>query len=70
MAESESRDLYRPAVLETDRNKVPDRIKAAEDAIRIRASLNAEVASDEGMAIKDAMAALLAMRRESLNATR
>jgi uncharacterized protein YdcH (DUF465 family) len=70
MAESESRDLYRFAVLETDRHKLPDRIKAAEDAIRIRASLDAQVSSDERMAIKDAMAAFLAMRRESLNATR
>jgi Cdc6-like AAA superfamily ATPase len=70
MAESESRDLYLSAVLETDRNTVPDRIKAAEDAIRVRASLDAQVSSDERMAIKDAMAALLAMRRESLNATR
>jgi hypothetical protein len=70
MAESESRDLYRFAVLETDRHKPPDRIKAAEDPIRVRASLNAEVASDERTSIKDAMAVLLAMRRESLSATR
>lgn len=70
MTESERRDLYRFAVLETDRHKLQDRIKAAEDPIRVRASLNAEVASDERTSIKDAMAALLAMRRESLNTTR
>jgi hypothetical protein len=68
MTESEWRDLHRSAVLETDRNKLPDRIKAAEAAIRVRVSLDAQVASDERMAIKEAMAALLG--KESLNATR
>lgn len=57
-------------MLETERNRLPDRIQAAEDAIQVRGSLEAQVASDERMAIRDAMAAVLGMRRESLKATR
>ncbi len=56
--------LYQAAVLEIDRNKLRDRVTAAEDAIRIRASLVGQVSSEERIAIQDAMAALLALRRE------
>ena len=56
--------LYRAAALEIDRNKLRDRVTAAEDAIRARASLVGQVSSDERIAIQDAMAALLVLRRE------
>jgi hypothetical protein len=64
MIENTWRNLYRAAVLEIDRNKLLDRVKAAEDAIRARASLDGRVSSEERIAIRDAMAALLVLRRE------
>jgi hypothetical protein len=56
--------LYRAAVFEMNRSKVLDRVKAAEDAIRARASLGVQVEGDERISIQDAMAALLVLRRE------
>jgi len=56
---------YKFAVLETDRKKLKDRVDAAEQAIRARASLNGQVSSDERIAIQDAMSALQMLRRES-----
>jgi len=64
MIENNWLTLYRTAVFEINRNKLLDRVKAAEDAIRARASLDGQVSSDERIAIQDAMAALLVMRRE------
>ena len=58
---------YKFAVLETDRKKLKDRVDAAEQAIRARASLNGQVSSDERIAIQDAMSALQMLRRESEN---
>jgi len=63
MIENNWRHLYRAAVLEIDRNKLLNRVKAAEDAIRARASLDGRVSSEERIAIQDAMAALLVLRR-------
>jgi hypothetical protein len=62
MIENNWRELYRAAVLEIDRNKLRDRLNAAEDAIRARASLGREVSSDERISIQDATAALLVLR--------
>ena len=56
--------LYRDAVFEINRSKVLDRVKAAEDAIRARASLGGNVSNDERISIQDAMAALLVLRRD------
>jgi len=56
--------LCRAAVLEIDRNKLRDRVEVAEDAIPARASLDVQVSSEERIAIQDAMAALLVLRRE------
>jgi hypothetical protein len=56
--------LYRAAVFEMNRSKVLDRVKAAEDAIRARASLGVQVQSEERISIQDAMAALLVLRRD------
>ncbi len=56
--------LYRAAVFEIDETKRPDRVRAAEDAIRSRASLGSQVSSEERIEIQDAMCTLLALRRE------
>jgi hypothetical protein len=56
--------LNQAAVLEIDRNKFRDRVVAAEDTIRARASLCGLVSSEERISIQDAMAALLVLRRE------
>jgi hypothetical protein len=64
MIENNWWELYRAAVLEIDRNKLRDRVVAAEDAIRARASLGGQVSSEERISIKDAMGALLVLRRE------
>jgi len=64
MIENNWWELYRAAVLEIDRNKLRDRVRAAEDAIRARASLTGQVSSEERIAIHDAMGALLVLRRE------
>ncbi len=56
---------YKFAVLETNRNKLRDRVNAAEQAIRDRASLHGQVSNEERIAIQDAMSALQILRRES-----
>jgi hypothetical protein len=52
------RELYRAALLELDLEKLAERVDAAEEAIRARASFNGGVLSDERIAIQDAMSAL------------
>jgi hypothetical protein len=64
MIENKWWQLYRAAVFEINRSKLLDRVKAAEDAIRARASLGGQVSSDERISIQDAMAALLILRRD------
>jgi hypothetical protein len=64
MIESNWWQLYRAAVFEINRSKVLHRVKAAEDAMRARASLGGQVSGDERISIQDAMAALLVLRRE------
>jgi hypothetical protein len=64
MIENNWLQLYRAAVFEINRSKLLDRVKAAEDAMRARASLGGQVSSDERISIQDAMAALLVLRRE------
>jgi hypothetical protein len=52
------RELYRAALLELDLAKLGERVKAAEEAIRARASLHGDILSDERIAIADATSAL------------
>jgi hypothetical protein len=52
------RELYRAALLELDLDKLGDRVNAAEEAIRARASLNGGLLNDERIAIRDALSAL------------
>jgi len=56
---------YKLAVLEIDRNKLRDRVNAAEQAIRERASLNGQISPEERIAIEDAMSALRMLKKES-----
>jgi hypothetical protein len=56
---------YKFAVLETDRKKLKDRVIAAEQAIRERASRNGQVSNEERIAIEDAMSALRMLKNES-----
>ena len=56
---------YKFAVLETDRKKLKDRVIAAEQAIRARASLDGQVSNEERIAIEDAMSALRMLKKES-----
>jgi hypothetical protein len=51
-------ELYRAALLELDLEKSAERVEAAEQAIRARASLNGAISSDERIAIQDATSAL------------
>jgi hypothetical protein len=64
MIENNWWQLYRTAVFEINRTKLLDRVKAAEDAIRARASLGEQVSSEERNSIQDAVATLLVLRRE------
>jgi hypothetical protein len=57
-------NLYKDAILEMDRGQLADRIRAAEEAIRARASLDSQVPSEERIEIQQAMAGLLILRRE------
>ena len=63
-------DPYKFAVLETNRNKLRDRVSAAEQAIRERASLNGQVSPAERIAIEDAMSALRMLKKESEHVSR
>ena len=65
MAEYPWWEPYKFAVLETDREKLKDRVIAAEQAIRERASLNGQVSNEERIAIEDAMSALRMLKKES-----
>jgi hypothetical protein len=52
------RELYRAALLELDLDKLGERVKAAEEAISARSSLNGGILNDERIALQDAMSAL------------
>ncbi len=72
------RDLYKAALFEVDKTRVPDRIAQAEEALALRARELFHLAGDnieEGEALDDAMYALHALRNTSqinhlLNAAR
>jgi hypothetical protein len=59
-------ELYKAAILETDRRNLEDRIKAAEEAIAKRASLEA----DERVALDDALVGLSVLRQEHRDSLR
>jgi hypothetical protein len=55
---------YQAAVCETDRSKIAEKIKAAEDALRERAALDGQVSPEERNRLEEARNALLILRRE------
>ena len=54
--------LYKTAVLEVDSSKLGPSIRAAEEAIRARASLDGKVSSKEKTALLDAQSALRVLK--------
>ena len=64
MGENTWRELYKAAILEVDSNKLGERVRAAEEAIRARASLNGEISGEERIAIEDATSALHVLKQE------
>jgi len=64
MFEGNWRALYKAAVLETDPAKMGLRVKAVEDAIRARQSLNGQVSSDERTDMQEALDSLGVLKLE------
>jgi hypothetical protein len=58
MFENDWRALYKAAVLEIDLVKLELRVKAVEQAVRARQSLNGEVSRQERAAMQDALDSL------------
>jgi hypothetical protein len=64
MVENNWHALYNAAVLETDPVKLELRVKAVEDTIRARQSLDGQVSSEERAAMKDALDSLGVLKIE------
>jgi hypothetical protein len=64
MVESQWRVLYRAAILELDPKRIQSRVKAAEDAINLRASGGARVSRDEQREMNDALSTLRILKRK------
>jgi hypothetical protein len=64
MVENNWRELYKAAVLEIDPVKLELRVKAVEDAIRARQSLDGQVSSEERAEMKDALDSLGVLKLE------
>ena len=58
--------LYKNAVLETNPEKLAERVRAAEEAVAKRSSRDGEVPHGEREALRDAQNALLVLRRERM----
>jgi hypothetical protein len=56
--------LYKAAVLETNWEKLEDRINAAENAIMKRSSLDGDVSPDERVALEDSRNGLRVLKQE------
>ena len=63
VAGSDWRELYRAAIRERDLDKLGERVRAAEEAIRARVSLDGQIQSDERIAIQDALNALSVLKQ-------
>lgn len=64
MADNNWRALYKVAVLETGPVELELCVKAVEDAIRARQSLDGQVSSEERAAMKDALDSLGVLKIE------
>jgi hypothetical protein len=56
--------LYQDAVLETDRDQLGTRIRAAQQAIAVRESFSEQLPADERTALSNAAAALIILQQE------
>ena len=63
-------ELYKVAILETNWDKLGNRITAAEEAIIKRASLNGEVSPDERVQLEDARTGLQVLKEEHQDSLR
>ena len=63
-------ELYKAAILETNWDKLEGRIKAAEEAIRKRASLDGQVSPDERVQLEDARNGLGVLKQEHRDSLR
>jgi len=61
---SQWRELYRAALLELDLDKLQERVKAAEEAIRARTSLDDKIPSNERISLQDASKALNVLKSD------
>jgi len=64
MFQNDWRALYKAAVLETDPIKLELRVKAVEDAIRVRQSLDGQVSSEERADMREALDSLGVLKLE------
>ena len=64
MVENNWRALYKAAVFEIDPVKLELRVKAVEDAIRARQSLDGHVSTEERAAMQDALDSLGVLKIE------
>jgi hypothetical protein len=64
MVEGQWRDLYRAAILEFDPKQLQARVKAAEDAIHVRAACEARVSRDERREMNDALSTPRILKRK------
>jgi hypothetical protein len=64
MFENNWRALYKAAVLETDPVTLELRVKAVEEAIRARQSLDGQVSSEERAAMREALDSLGVLKLE------
>jgi hypothetical protein len=62
------RELYRDALLESDPEKLGERVDAAQEAIRARVSLDGDLPSHERIAIEAALNALTMLKPEGRRA--
>jgi hypothetical protein len=64
MCQEEWWTLYQDAVLETDRDQLGTRIRAAQQAIAARESFGEQLPADERIALSNASAALIILQQE------
>lgn len=63
-------ELYKAAILETNRDKLEGHIKAAEEAIAKRSSLDGEVPHDERVLLEEARIGLRVLKQEHRDSLR
>jgi hypothetical protein len=61
--------LYREAILETNFDKLVERVKAAEKAIAERLSLNGEISAEERQELQDSRNSLATLTQERKEAS-